>query len=164
MWIRFKKLISWTGYSKEAEPLPGRPVGLAESRSLDHAHPALGTAVRSMQADSRAIYRKELIVTSVYRSLERQSELYRIGRRGIPGEKVVTHFDGFERRSRHNDWPSTAVDLAVDIEPGVPIKIVWNEADYEFIGILARKHGLEWGGHWASFRDMPHVQLPRNVA
>lgn len=27
-------------------------------------------------------------------------------------------------------------------------------------GELAQKHGLEWGGSWPKFKDLPHVQCP----
>jgi len=65
--------------------------------------------------------------------------------------------------SRHNRWPSLGVDVA-------PWPINWNEEErfIELAGALiyaARVRGIaiEWGGHWRSFRDLPHLQVdPRD--
>ena len=151
-----------TGYRVEKENTI--PEGLEESRRLEHCYPSLREIVRLMQRDAKEIHGKALIITSVYRSPKKQNELYQIGRRGVPREAPVTQLDGFERKSRHNEFPSTAVDFAVDEDPGIGIKITWKPEEYKIIGVLAKKYGAEWGGDWKTFPDYPHVQLPRELA
>jgi peptidoglycan L-alanyl-D-glutamate endopeptidase CwlK len=107
----------------------------------------------------------DLIVTSTRRDNESQDALYAQGRTK-PG-KVVTNAKG--GTSAHN------FGVAFDIVPtrhGVPI---WgtkgngldqdptddNTDDleaWERIAAHGRSVGLEWGGDWSSFKDMPHFQ------
>lgn len=35
----------------------------------------------------------------------------------------------------------------------------WVRRGYERYGELATKAGLRWGGHWTTFKDLPHVEL-----
>lgn len=91
-----------------------------------------------------------LIVTNGYRSIAEQNKLYRIGRRGVRGERIVTNAAGGQ--SNHN------FREAVDFAFVVAGEISWNEALYENLGRWARRVGLKWGGDW-KFRDMPHVEL-----
>lgn len=35
----------------------------------------------------------------------------------------------------------------------------WVRRGYERYGELATKVGLRWGGHWTTFKDLPHVEL-----
>jgi peptidoglycan LD-endopeptidase CwlK len=68
-------------------------------------------------------------------------------------------------RSKHNQTPSLAVDVA-------PYPIDWKDiAAFKELGALvkrtwdsmsqAEKEGytLSWGGDWKSFKDMPHYEL-----
>lgn len=55
-------------------------------------------------------------------------------------------------KSYHNY--AIAVDL-VEIANG---KVNWN-FQYSKLLPIARKYGLEWGGSWTSFKDLPHFQL-----
>jgi peptidoglycan L-alanyl-D-glutamate endopeptidase CwlK len=64
-------------------------------------------------------------------------------------------------RSRHNSYPSEAVDV-------VPYPIDWDDIPrfQEFMGFVlgvaaAKGVGLEAGGHWKTFRDYPHYQLKK---
>ncbi len=91
-----------------------------------------------------------LIVTNGYRSNAEQDALYRIGRRGIKGERVVTNARGGQ--SNHNR--REAVDFAFVVKG----EISWNEKLYLNIGRWAKQVGLNWGGNWR-FKDLPHVEL-----
>ena len=150
----------------------GPPEGVEESRDLKDAEPLLADAVLRIMADFKAEQGRELIVTSVWRSRERQHALYEQGRAMIPqadgkmgwvidrpGE-VVTNIDGLKRRSRHNFYPSQAVDVCVDLDPGPGKHVVWDYAAYEPLGELCTRHGLVWGGSWTRFPDRPHLELP----
>jgi peptidoglycan L-alanyl-D-glutamate endopeptidase CwlK len=64
-------------------------------------------------------------------------------------------------KSNHNTLPSEAIDLA-------PWPIDWNDtARFTLMAthILASASRLGipmvWGGHWKSFKDMPHFELVR---
>lgn len=96
-----------------------------------------------------------LRITSTYRDAEYQDSLYAQGRTK-PGQ-IVTNLSG--SKSIHTSRQ------AFDVVP-----IVNGQADYSTtgagatrwatIGKLGVQVGLEWGGNWKSFKDLPHFQLP----
>lgn len=139
---------------------PGPPLGLKESRDLAHCDPRLKRRYNALKIEFEAITGRQLFETSTWRSTQRQQELYQIGRRGVAGEKTVTKLDGVTKKSRHNVYPSEAVDVCVDSDPGPGKHAVWDRAAYEPLGALCLKHGLTWGGAWASIDDYPHLELP----
>ena len=125
---------------------------------------------------------KHIDITIIYghRTPEEQFELFKKGRRISRGEwliedrsKIVTYKDGFKNRSKHNRYPSYAVDIA-------PYPIDWK--DYQrftmlgaFIMGLAEKmyqygeikNRIVWGADWDSdwnikehsLIDYPHFQI-----
>jgi peptidoglycan L-alanyl-D-glutamate endopeptidase CwlK len=97
----------------------------------------------------------ELIITATHRSPSEQQALYEQGRTK-PGQ-IVTHLDGVTKLSNHNYSPSRALDFAVVIGG----KITWNEAEYKKAGPYFVARGLVWGGNWVSFKDYPHIELPK---
>ena len=142
--------IGETGYT-----VPTAPIGLYESRELEHADPELVKRYLALEADYRVYHRRQLLVTHTYRSPEKQFELYQIGRELQNGVWVVvnpkikvTNCDGTRQRSRHNFYPAQAIDVAIDTDPGVGQKVVWANEAYEALGPLALRHGLTWGGDW----------------
>lgn len=67
-------------------------------------------------------------------------------------------------KSRHNSLPSRAVDLAPYCNKikGIP----WDDVTEFKVMATHVKHaagklgiGIEWGGDWGTFRDLPHFQL-----
>lgn len=110
---------------------------------------------------------KDLMVTCSYRSPQEQQQLYRLGRALIGGKwvvqdasRIVTQLSGEAGHlSLHNTVPARALDVAVLIGG----KVTWNEREYYPLGALARKHRIEWGGDWQSFKDYPHLQLPKEA-
>lgn len=146
-----------------AEP-EGAPPALDESRDLEDCHPELHKRFLALAADFEREHARQLIPTCTYRSKQRQHELYQIGRRGVPGEKVVTMLDGITKHSRHNVYPAEAIDVAVDTDPGPGKHIVWDHDAYLPLAELAARHGLIWGGGWASIHDDPHLELPPEAA
>lgn len=93
-------------------------------------------------------------VTSAYRSIEEQDKLYAQGRTK-PGQ-VVTNARG--GHSFHN-WR-----VAYDVVPIVNGQADYNEAILSAIGYFGKQCGLEWGGDWTTFKDMPHFQLTQNYS
>lgn len=116
-----------------------------------------------------------------HRTPEEQFELYKKGRKQTSSgdwvignkSKVVTYKDGFNKLSKHNEYPSDAVDV-------VPYPVNWSDTrrmDYFagfVIGIakLLKDRGIidseiVWGGDWDNdtmtndhrFVDRPHFQI-----
>jgi hypothetical protein len=102
-------------------------------------------AVNQIIADAQTAYGVKLMVFETYRSQQRQEMLYQQGATQL--KSVGVHHFGL------------ACDLVKDID-GEPN---W-KGDFSFLGMLAHKHGLIWGGDWGqpavrhSFVDMDHVQ------
>ena len=146
-----------------APPNPEPPLGVAESRDLAHCHPELQCRYALVKADFEAQTGRQLFETCTWRSVAQQQELYQIGRRGIAGERTVTQCDGILKKSRHMVYPSEAVDICVDIDPGPGKQAVWDRRLYVPLGQLAEAHGLVWGGSWG-IDDYPHLELPAGAA
>lgn len=95
----------------------------------------------------------ELLVTSTYRDNASQAALYAQGRTA-PGKIVTNARPG---QSYHN-WR-----VALDIVPLRAGKPVWGTsgADGQLwarVGAIGESCGLEWAGHWKTFREFAHFQ------
>jgi peptidoglycan L-alanyl-D-glutamate endopeptidase CwlK len=96
------------------------------------------------------------------RTFECQDELYAQGRT-MPGQ-IVTNARGGD--SLHNY--GLAADYVLDGQPDKPgIQWSWDtkadfnadgRSDWMQMGEIAESCGLEWGGRWKRFPDLPHVQ------
>ena len=113
-------------------------------RDTDLLEPVTRQAVAAIIADAAALG-IHLIVTETYRSKERQQHLFSTGASKL--REVGVHHYG----------------LACDFAKVVNGKANW-DGDWKFLGVLAEKHGLIWGGDWGepnkphTFRDYDHVQ------
>jgi peptidoglycan L-alanyl-D-glutamate endopeptidase CwlK len=122
---------------------------------------------RLLSCDSRliavcsdAIAFFDFSVISGHRTNEEQDLLFAQGR--VTDDAIVTYKRGGE--SIHNTNPSRAIDLA----PWVSGRgIVWDDVGLfgEMAGVILycahlRQIPIEWGGHWSSFKDRPHFQIP----
>lgn len=146
-----------TGYTA-----PRPPAGAIESRDIADCTPYLQDRWPLIQAEFQALTGRQLFLTCTWRSAERQQKLYAQGRT-MPGP-IVTKIDGVTKRSRHGFYPSQAFDVCVDTDPGPGKHPVWDEAAYEPLGPICERHGLTWGGSWASFKDLPHIEQPAGLA
>lgn len=99
----------------------------------------------------------DILLTCTYRSPAEQAILYAQGRTA-PG-RIVTHCDGLIKASHHNTFPSHALDFCVLVYG----KVSWDEREYMPVGLIAESLGLIWGGSWHSFKDYPHVELPKGL-
>jgi hypothetical protein len=112
--------------------------------SLDLLEPITKAAVLAILADAEAAGHN-MMVFETYRSQQRQGQLYDQGVTQL--QKVGVHHYG----------------LAADIVKVVDGEPSW-DGDFSFLGVLAKKNGLIWGGDWGtpdqphSFRDTCHVQ------
>lgn len=90
-------------------------------------------------------------VTQGLRSFDEQAKLYAQGRTGAG--RIVTNARAGQ--SLHNF--GLAVDV-VEMEAG---RADWSDRKAYFrYGLHAEALGLEWGGSWNKFLDLPHVEVP----
>lgn len=106
--------------------------------AIDLLEPVTRAAVLAILADAAAVG-QPLLVFETYRSQQRQELLFHQGATQL--KTVGVHHYGL------------AADLVKDVggEPS------W-KGDFSFLGTLAKKHGLVWGGAWKGFVDACHVQ------
>lgn len=85
-----------------------------------------------------------------YRSIERQQNLYREGK---------SQLDGVTKLSSHNLLPSEGVDV-------VPYPLDWDDTEsfYKLATVIFKAAAeecvkLTYGGHWESFKDLPHWEI-----
>jgi len=98
----------------------------------------------------------DLLVTSTYRDIESQNELYAQGR--TKDGKIVTNAKGGE--SFHN------YRCALDVVPLVFGKPDWDGSHpvWKKIAEIGESIGLEWAGNWkGSFREMAHFQFTNGL-
>jgi len=124
---------------------------MVNSRDVDELSPlAKMYAIRFL--NEAAVQNIPVLITCTYRDSEFQDYLYAQGRTR-PGNKVTKAKGG---QSAHN------FRVAFDFCPlNVFGKPDWNNLDaFKKLGAIGKKVGLEWGGNWTSFPDMPHMQVP----
>jgi len=90
-------------------------------------------------------------IISGLRTYVEQNQLYAQGRTVVPPDNRVTNARG--GFSNHNF--GIAFDVGV-FEKGV---YLGDSPKYAAVGVLGQELGLDWGGKWKTFKDMPHFQL-----
>lgn len=116
---------------------------------LDSLKPKVRQLAKKLVAECRRQIGYEIVITSTLRSFDEQDALYAQGR--TTSGPIVTNARG--GYSFHN------FGVAFDICPLVDGKLSWDDEEiFKKIGEIGRCLGLEWGGDWASFRDLPHFQ------
>ena len=116
--------------------------------------------IRSLQLVAQPLARRSLRalkqagldarIISGTRDYEEQNALFRQGRFGNPGKKVTNARGG---QSWHN------FGLAWDIGLFANGDYVTSEAKYRQAATHGKVAGLEWGGDWRTFPDVPHYQV-----
>ena len=94
-------------------------------------------------------------VTTGHRTMEEQARLYAQGRT-MPGSIVTNARPG---DSTHNDEPSKAFDFC-------PWPVDWDDlAEFGVVaGVImhigwSMGYDVDWGGHWDTFVDYPHIEI-----
>lgn len=128
------------------KPLSDDPfiVSADNERALAKVHPALAHRAKKIINAAR-VDGYELRVVQGLRTFAEQDALFR-------KRPKVTNARGGQ--SMHN------YGLAVDFAFVINGKVSWDDKYYPKIGKWAMNAGLEWGGAWRKFKDMPHCQLP----
>ena len=131
---------------------------MIDSRDINELHPLVQAMCRlHIEECTKAGIR--VIVYQTYRDHEYQNHLYAQGRTR-PG-KIVTNAKGGQ--SFHN-WR-----VAYDMAPMRNGQIVWgtssaeDKALWNKVGELGELVGMEWGGRWKRFVDMPHFQYTQGL-
>ena len=93
----------------------------------------------------------DIVITQTMRTKKEQDDLYKIGRREVEDEEVVTNLK--YPKSPHC-W-----GLAFDIAIRDGSRISYPIDKLKKAGEIAKTLGLTWGGDFKSFLDMPHIEV-----
>jgi peptidoglycan L-alanyl-D-glutamate endopeptidase CwlK len=125
---------------------------------LAEIHPALAGLVMTVAA------RVPLMVVEGARSLDRQRELFRLGKSRTLNSRHLP------KEAKGIGYPvSHAVDLAPLVDIDGDLDLSWRPADFEPIATAMKAAAsaagvpIAWGGDWRTFVDMPHFELSRTV-
>jgi peptidoglycan L-alanyl-D-glutamate endopeptidase CwlK len=131
---------------------PGARLQRLNEERLARLHPVVRIRGRAM-LDLCAHAGLSLLVTQGLRTWAEQDALYARGRSVPPKGAIVTNARG--GRSYHNF--GLAFDVVVLDSVG---KADWNpdHPGWAKAGQAGSSVGLEWGGAWKRFRDLPHFQ------
>jgi len=121
---------------------------MSDSRDINDLHPTLARGARELIARMNAAGFSAVGISSTYRSIERQNELFAQGRT-TPGP-IVTNARGGQ--SLHN------FRLAFDIFQNIRGQEWSNPRFFETGGRIWQEMGGEWGGSWTTFVDRVHMQ------
>ena len=119
----------------------------------ENLHPGLKERWQKAKAvwDDKHPHGPMVILTCTYRSPQEQEALYAQGRTK-PGQRVTNARGG---QSLHNYFPALAFD--VGFLRGKALD--WSESLFnQFAALVKPLGGIEWGGDWKNFKDMPHFQ------
>lgn len=132
----------------------------ATRQRIKKLHPSVRSEVSQIinLCDHALSGRAKIRITDGFRSFDEQAKLYAKGRT-VPGKKVTNARPG---QSVHNYGFAVDICLIVDGKTASwDTKKDWDNdraADwYECVKIFAQ-HGWDWGGHWKTFKDMPHFE------
>lgn len=137
----------------------------------ERVHPIFRRKAKAVLADVR-LWGRPIIVIEVFRSLERQRQLYAKGRTddqlqkaGYSKEEIAKiRQQGFlevDPKVTYRKTPKAhGKGLAMDVAWLVNGKVTWNVPEdwWDLYGRCAKAHGLIWGGDW-KMRDKGHVEL-----
>ena len=142
------------------EKIVGKPApksaafaGKADERSektIATLHPQVAPYAR-MLVERAAAANIEIKILSGTRTYAEQDALFAIGRTKEMNRRPVTNAKGGE--SNHN------FGIAFDVGVFRGKDYLGDSPLYATVGAIGMDIGLEWGGQWESFVDMPHYQL-----
>ncbi|MCL2084869.1 MAG: peptidoglycan-binding protein, partial [Oscillospiraceae bacterium] len=122
-------------------------------RGVELLHPELQAAAARFTAECKAAGLNALI-TETWRTAAEQDALYAQGRTA-PG-RIVTNCRGADYQSPHQ-W-GVAFDFCRNVRGRE-----YDDGDGFFskCGAAGKRAGLFWGGDFKSFKDKPHLELPK---
>lgn len=139
-----------------AEPVVIEDKNLAR---LNGCHPQLREKVSTL-VGLAANEGFTLRVVQGARTFEEQDRLFRQWRDGRDNDGDGRVDEADERVTRAAGGQSNHnYGVAADLAFVVDNKVSWDDSLYSNIGRWARTCGLDWGGDWKGFKDLPHVEL-----
>lgn len=149
-------------------------------RDINLLHPEVKAKAEELVAKAQDKLNLRLIITQTLRTQEEQVALFAQGRQSLDKVNELRKLANYapltatENRNKVTNASSAAdsfhgyglaFDIAVVDSTGRTIN--WNKSDWNSnnvddwmeIGKLGESIGLEWGGSWKSFPDIPHYQL-----
>ena len=129
-------------------------------RNIKDLHPALQEKINLLisRCEERGI---KIGIGECLRTAAEQDALYAKGRTAA-GTKV-TNCKGSSYSSMHQWGVAVDVYLKMDVDKDGSTKDdAFNNSTglFNTVGKIGQEIGLEWGGSWKSFKDLPHFQLP----
>lgn len=129
-------------------------------RNIKDLHPALQEKINLLisRCEERGI---KIGIGECLRTAAEQDALYAKGRT-TAGTKV-TNCKGFSYSSMHQWGVAFDFYIIMDVDgDGKTSDDAYNDKTglFEKVGKIGQEIGLEWGGSWKSFKDLPHFQLP----
>jgi peptidoglycan LD-endopeptidase CwlK len=150
-------------------------------RSIETLHPVIKAKALALQKRAQERFGLRVIITECLRTDAEQVALYAQGRKSLDEINNLRKIAGWgpigEAQAKQvvTKAPTAtksyhgyglAFDIAITSPDGKHIewsdKADWNQDglnDWEQVGELAAACGLEWGGNWSSFPDIPHYQF-----
>lgn len=127
----------------------------ASSRDIADLHHELAARWVLSLAEYREVHPNDPqpFLTQTYRSPEDQAADYAKGRTA-PGKPVT---NAQPMQSLHNYYPALAFDIAFKDAKGL---LHWEVSLFRNFGVIAKGHGLAWGGDWIHSKDNPHFEPP----
>lgn len=121
-------------------------------RDINQCHPELQKKAAEFVSKAKASG-YTIKITECFRSVAEQDALYAQGR--TTAGSIITNAKGSSYSSMHQ-W-GVAFDICRNDGQGA----YNNDDDFFYnVGAIGQSIGLEWGGSWTSFQDLPHYQLP----
>ena len=120
------------------------------SNDLKYLEPILRFKVLEMLDQIKA-WGLPFAVFETGRSLERQKYIMSKGYTRTLKSRHLINLDNKEL--------STAVDFVYYDNHGWSWDYLKHAMDYDNLGKIGQRLGLEWGGDWRTFKDYPHFQL-----
>lgn len=134
----------------------GSPVDDRSEKNIKTLTPETQAAARKWLLSVRQAGIKAVIICGT-RTFAEQEEIYAQGRTK-PGKVVSNARAGSSVHNYGKAWDFVVFEGLND--KGGTGEALWESPDMRKAGAIAIEQGLDWGGAWKSFADIPHIQLP----
>ena len=152
------------------------------SRRLEDLHPVVKEQAENLRRLAKELLGLDIIFTQTLRTEREQIALYAQGRKPLSEVNSLRTLAGLgllneeqnksivtKAKTVKDSWHAYGLAFDIAIVDSTKKKINWNHSDWnnnnlsdwDEVGKLADKVGLEWGGNWSGMCDPPHFQNRR---
>ncbi|MGC4076220.1 MAG: M15 family metallopeptidase [Rubrivivax sp.] len=131
------------------EPAPAPAAGADIDRDWARLQPQFRHRLLTLLDLARERHGYEVVLLEGYRSPARQAQLAALG---------PTTTQAAPERSRHQSGLAADLAFVRDGRLQLSERDPWTLQAYRHLGEIATTLGLQWGGDWASLRDLGHVE------